>query len=63
LDEFSKDFLLAHDRLKGFKNFRKLSRFPYWKEGDSSEKRDGTKALLAEQGYFNAYITLKNQDW
>lgn len=62
-EEFSKDFLLAHDRLKRFKNFRKLFRFPYLKEGDSLEKRDGMRALLAEHSYFNAYITLKNWDW
>lgn len=63
LDEFSKDLLRGHNLLKDFKNFRKLFRFPYLREGNSVKKRDGVRALLAERDYFNAYVTLKNADW
>ena len=63
LAEFEKEFLLADKALKQFKNYRKLFRFPYLREGDTLEKRDGMRRILTENGYFNAYITLNNYDW
>lgn len=63
LENFSKDFLMAHNKLKSFDNYSKLFRFPYLREGDTRLKRDGMRQLLQEHGYRNAYITLNNYDW
>jgi len=63
LDEYLESFLLADARLKQFKNFKKLYRFPYLREGNDKVKRDGMRAALAKHGYSNAYITLNNYDW
>lgn len=63
LEEYIKDFLLADSELSQFKNFRKLFRFPYLREGDNIKKRDGMREALKKYGYFNAYITLNNYDW
>ncbi len=63
LENFSKDFLMAHNKLKSFDNYFKLFRFPYLREGDTRLKRDGMRQLLQEHGYRNAYITLNNYDW
>ncbi|GAA4358234.1 polysaccharide deacetylase family protein [Kangiella marina] len=63
LDEYSADFLKADKRLSQFDNFEKWFRFPYLREGDTKDKRDGMRSLLYEHGYRNAYITLNNYDW
>lgn len=63
LQEYKQDFLLADSHLNGYKNFRKWFRYPYLREGDTLEKRDGMRELLKKKGYINAYITLNNYDW
>lgn len=63
LEDYSKDFLLADSHLKQFKTFYQWFRFPYLREGDTLDKRDGMRDLLKEKGYTNAYITLNNYDW
>ena len=63
LEDFSDNFLQAHERLKDFKNFKPWFRFPYLREGNTPEKRDGFRELLAQHGYINAYITANNYDW
>ena len=63
LIDYKQDFLLANSHLNSYKNFRKWFRFPYLREGDSIEKRDGMRVFLKEKGYINAYITLNNYDW
>jgi len=61
--EYKDDFLMADLFLSTYKNYKKWFRFPYLREGDSLEKRDGMRAILKEKGYINAYITLNNYDW
>lgn len=63
LNDYTNDFLIADSELHAYKNFRKWFRFPYLREGDTLEKRDGMRALLKQKGYINAYITLNNYDW
>ena len=63
LEEYNKDFTIADKQLSQFNTFQKLFRFPYLREGNTIEKRDGMRALLKEKGYINAYITLNNYDW
>jgi len=61
--EYKNDFIMADSLLNHYENFRKWLRYPYLREGDTVEKRDGMRALLKEKGYINAYITLNNYDW
>jgi len=63
LDEYVENFLLADAKLREFENFKKLFRFPYLRDGDTDEKREGMIAVLKKHGYINAYITLNNYDW
>jgi len=63
LEEYAKDFTLADSLLSQFKTFKKWFRYPYLREGNTLQKRDGMRALLKEKAYSNAYITLNNYDW
>jgi len=63
LEEYKQDFLKANSLLSQFKNFKKLFRFPYLREGDTKEKQVGMRTLLKKHKYTNAYITLNNYDW
>lgn len=63
LKEYQAEFLRAHKELKHFKTFKKWFRFPYLREGNTKEKRDGMRELFNKSGYLNAYITINNYDW
>ncbi|MFA0811429.1 polysaccharide deacetylase family protein [Microbulbifer epialgicus] len=63
LANYHEDFLQAHRLLKEFHNFAPYFRFPYLREGETLEKRDGMREALSKYGYKNAYITLNNYDW
>lgn len=63
LKDYIHDIDVAHQKLKDYPNFKPWFRFPYLREGDTPEKRDGIRQYLSENGYFNAYITLNNYDW
>ena len=63
LEEYTQNFLVADEKLSQFETFRKMFRFPYLREGNTEEKRDGFRQLLKDKSYFNAYITLNNYDW
>ena len=63
LQDYVAGFDQAKARLSKLPNYRKWYRFPYLREGNTSEKRDGMRKKLSEEGYLNAYITLNNYDW
>ncbi|WP_445359333.1 polysaccharide deacetylase family protein [Microbulbifer sp. ANSA005] len=63
LSTYQADFLQAHQLLQQFDNFKPYFRFPYLREGETVEKRDGIRNLLQKNNYQNAYITLNNYDW
>ncbi|WP_444908550.1 polysaccharide deacetylase family protein [Microbulbifer sp. TRSA005] len=63
LSVYQSDFLQAHHLLQQFDNFKPYFRFPYLREGETIEKRDGMRNLLQKNNYQNAYITLNNYDW
>lgn len=63
LAEYRENFLKADKALSTFNNYKKWFRFPYLREGNTQQKRDGMRKLLADKGYLNAYITLNNYDW
>lgn len=63
LENYIANFERAENTLKTLPNYKRWFRFPYLREGDSEEKRDGMRSHLEKKGYINAYITLNNYDW
>jgi peptidoglycan-N-acetylglucosamine deacetylase len=46
-----------------FAGFRRRFRFPYLKEGATTEKRDAFRAVLRERAYANGHVTIDCSDW
>lgn len=46
-----------------FSQFRKIFRYPFFKEGDTLEKRDGVRKFLADRGYQHGRATIDASDW
>lgn len=63
LPAFEADFLRCDAMIRGIPGYTKLFRFPYLKEGATSEVRDGMRKALAEAGYRNAHVTIPTFDW
>lgn len=43
--------------------WKKRYRFPYLKEGDTAEKRDGMRTWLAHREYQSGAVTIDTSDW
>lgn len=63
LDEFTRDVLRAEEVLKVLPRYRKIFRFPYLKEGDTPQQRDGMRAFIKKNGYRNGHVTIDASDW
>ncbi|NUM79612.1 SUMF1/EgtB/PvdO family nonheme iron enzyme [bacterium] len=63
LQSFQNDFLKGDSVIQSYRNYTKLFRFPYLKEGNSIEKRDGFRNFLQEQRYQNGHVTIDASDW
>jgi peptidoglycan/xylan/chitin deacetylase (PgdA/CDA1 family) len=63
LERFTQDFLKEDDLIKGMPGYVPWLRFPYLKEGDTPEKRDGMRKVLKDHGYRNAAVTISTFDW
>lgn len=63
LQSFQNDFLKGDTIIQSYRNYTKLFRFPYLKEGNSIEKRDGFRNFLQEHHYQNGYVTVDASDW
>ena len=63
LQDFESDFLRGDSLINTYKNYTKLFRYPYLKEGNTKEKRDGIREFLASLGYKNGYVTIDASDW
>lgn len=56
--------LLACDRvISTLPGYQRWFRFPYLREGNTLEKRDGMRLFLKQEGYRNAYVSLDTSDW
>lgn len=62
-EEFARDAERGEAVIKEFKNFRKLFRYPYLKEGDTAAKRNSMRAYLKERGYRVGHVTVDASDW
>lgn len=63
LEIYEKDFFRIAPLLAGLRNSAKFFRYPFLKEGETAEKRDGMRALLKEKGYTNGAVTIDASDW
>jgi peptidoglycan/xylan/chitin deacetylase (PgdA/CDA1 family) len=61
--QYCADILRCDALIKDYRQFRRLFRFPYLKEGDTAEHRDRLRTFLAEHGYRNGAVTIDASDW
>jgi peptidoglycan-N-acetylglucosamine deacetylase len=63
LAEFEADALANEPLIRSYSHFIRLFRYPYFKEGDTVEKRDGMRSFLGEHGYRIGRATIDASDW
>ena len=63
LAEFEADAMRNEPFIRSYQHFARLFRYPYFKEGDTVEKRDGMRAFLQEYGYRVGRATIDASDW
>jgi peptidoglycan-N-acetylglucosamine deacetylase len=63
LAEFQSDALKNQPLIRGYSHFSPLFRYPFFKEGDTFEKRDGMLAFLQQHGYRVGRATVDASDW
>ena len=62
-EDFKADFLKNDSLIKSYKNYARLFRFPYLKEGNTIVKRDSARALFDEMNYKEGYVAIDASDW
>ena len=63
LAEFETDALKNEPLIRDYSNFVRLFRYPFFKEGDTIEKRDGMRSFLKQHGYRIGRATIDASDW
>lgn len=63
LAQFQQEVLKNDSLINNYSNYTKLFRFPYLKEGNTIEKRDGFRAFLKEKNYKIGHVTIDASDW
>jgi len=63
LAQFEDDALKNEPLITNDAHFTRLFRFPFFKEGDTVEKRDGMRAFLRHRGYRIGRATIDASDW
>ena len=63
LSDFESDVLKNENLIRGCGHFVHLFRFPYFKEGETAEKRDGMRSFLQRQQYRIGRATIDASDW
>jgi peptidoglycan/xylan/chitin deacetylase (PgdA/CDA1 family) len=63
LTEFQADAVKNESVIRDYAHFTKLFRYPFFKEGDTVEKRDGMCSFLKEHGYRIGRATIDASDW
>jgi peptidoglycan/xylan/chitin deacetylase (PgdA/CDA1 family) len=57
------DFLQCDSIINGYSMYTKLYRYPFLKEGNTLEKRDGFRKFLDEHNYKIGYVSIDASDW
>jgi peptidoglycan-N-acetylglucosamine deacetylase len=63
LESFIADVQRADQALNQLPTWLPLLRFPYLKEGDTPEKRDGMREWMRDNGYRAAPVSIDTSDW
>ncbi|MBO0911639.1 MAG: polysaccharide deacetylase family protein [Acidobacteria bacterium] len=63
LSHFESDVLRNEPLIRDYPHFVHLFRFPYFKEGDTVDKRDGVRSFLKQHGYRIGRATIDASDW
>ena len=63
LAEFEADALRNEPLIRNYDHFTRLFRYPFFKEGDTVEKRDGMRSFLQKHGYRIGRATIDASDW
>jgi peptidoglycan/xylan/chitin deacetylase (PgdA/CDA1 family) len=63
LADFEADALKNEPLIRSYPHFTRLFRYPYFKEGDTAEKRDGMRSFLRQHGYRIGRATIDASDW
>lgn len=63
LSKFKGELLRNHAEISQYSNFYPYFRFPYLKEGNTLEKRDGFRKFLKERGYKVGHVSIDASDW
>jgi len=61
--DFAVDFLKNEKIIASYHNKTLLFRYPFLKEGDTTDKRDRFRTLLKESGYRVGHVTIDASDW
>lgn len=60
---FIADFYKGDSIIRNYKNYTKLFRFPYLKEGNIIAKRDSMRMAMEASSYKNGHVTIDASDW
>lgn len=60
---FIADFKKGDSVIRNYKNYTRLFRFPYLKEGNTAVKRDVIRTALSNDNYKNGHVTIDASDW
>ena len=63
LETYKIDFLKCDTLIKNYSHYTKLFRYPFLKEGNTIEKRDGFREVLSAYSYKNGYVSVDASDW
>jgi peptidoglycan-N-acetylglucosamine deacetylase len=63
LAQFQADAQNGENVISGYPRFQKSFRYPFFKEGDTIEKRDGMRWWLMQRGYKFGRATIDASDW
>jgi peptidoglycan-N-acetylglucosamine deacetylase len=63
LAQFESDVQRGENVVSGYPRFQKTFRYPFFKEGDTVEKRDGMRWWLMQRGYQFGRATIDASDW
>ncbi|MBK6477148.1 MAG: polysaccharide deacetylase family protein [Saprospiraceae bacterium] len=63
LGDFESELMLNDSIIRPYSNYYPQFRFPYLKEGNTSEKITGFRRILQEKGYKIGHVTVDASDW
>jgi len=63
LADYEREFRACDKAIRDMPGYTRRFRFPYLKEGDTREKRDGFRAFLDANGYKTGPVSVDASDW